>query len=136
MKKLFSLIRDNHDSIFKAFLFLITLLIIVYFFPRKINFEHEYSKGKPWMQESIITNFDFPILKSAEQLQKEKQEVTKELLPIFVFNESIFEQQAVVFVENFEQKWSSSKKIKKDKGFTFSICLGKINRILKQENTV
>lgn len=131
MKKLFSLIRDNHDSIFKAFLFLITLLIIVYFFPRKINFEHEYSKGKPWMQESIITSFDFPILKSEEQLQKEKQEVTKELLPIFVFNKSIFEQQAVVFVENFEQKWSSSKKIKKDKGFSFFNLFGKDKQNIK-----
>ena len=70
MKKLFSLIRDNHDSIFKAFLFFITLILIVYFFPRKINFEHEYSKGKPWMQESIITSFDFSILKSEEQLLK------------------------------------------------------------------
>ena len=119
MNNFFSLIRDNHDSIFKAFLFLITLLIIVYLFPRKINFEHEYSKGKPWMQESIITTFDFPILKSEDQLQKEREEVTQDLLQIFVFDESIFEQQAVNFVESFEKKWSSSKKIKKDKSFTF-----------------
>ena len=130
MNNFFSLIRDNHDSIFKAFLFLITLLIIVYLFPRKINFEHEYSKGKPWMQESIITTFDFPILKSEDQLQKEREEVTQDLLQIFVFDESVFEQQAVNFVESFEKKWSSSKKIKKDKSFTFFNLFGK----QKQDN--
>tara|TARA_B110000196_G_scaffold291051_1_gene277710 strand:- start:3064 stop:5172 length:2109 start_codon:yes stop_codon:yes gene_type:complete len=124
MKKVFSSIRDNHDSIFKSLLFLLTLFIIVYFFPRQINFEYEYSKGKPWMQETIITSFDFPILKTQEELQKEREEVINENFPIFVFNESTFEQKGVEFVENFEQKWSEDKKIKKDKGFTFFNLFG------------
>ena len=119
MKKVFSSIRDNHDTIFKALLFFITLFIIVYFFPRQINFEYEYSKGKPWFQETIITSFDFPILNSQEQLQKEIEEVTSDNLPIFAFDESIFQQKGVEFVQNFEQKWSADRKIKKDKGFTF-----------------
>jgi len=124
MKKVFSSIRDNHDSIFKLLLFLLTLFIIVYFFPRQINFEYEYSKGKPWMQETIITSFDFPILKTQEELQKEREEVINENLPIFVLEESTFEQKGVEFVENFEQKWSEDKKIKKDKGFTFFNLFG------------
>ena len=71
------------------------------------------------MQETIITSFDFPILKTQEELQKEREEVINENLPIFVFDESTFAQKGVEFVENFEQKWSEDKKIKKDKGFTF-----------------
>ena len=125
MKKVFSFVRDNHDSIFKALLFLLTLFVIVYFFPRQINFEYEYSKGKPWLQETIITSFDFPILKSQEQLQKEIEEVTNDNLPIFVFDEVIFEKKGVEFIQNFEQKWSEDKKIKKDKGFTFFKLFGK-----------
>ncbi len=124
MKKVFSSIRDNHDSIFKSLLFLLTLFIIVYFFPRQINFEYEYSKGKPWMQETIITSFDFPILKTQEELQKERDEIINENLPIFVFDESTFQQKGVEFIENFEQKWSEDKKIKKDKGFTFFNLFG------------
>ena len=85
MKKVFSSIRDNHDTIFKALLFFITLFIIVYFFPRQINFEYEYSKGKPWFQETIISSFDFPILKTQEQLQKEREEIINDNLPIFGF---------------------------------------------------
>ena len=125
MKKVFSFVRDNHDSIFKALLFLLTLFVIVYFFPRQINFEYEYSKGKPWLQETIITSFDFPILKSQEQLQKEIKEVTNDNLPIFVFDEGVFEKKGVEFIQNFEQKWSEDKKIKKDKGFTFFKLFGK-----------
>ena len=79
MKKVFSSIRDNHDSIFKLLLFFLTLFIIVYFFPRQINFEYEYSKGKPWMQETIITSFDFPIFKTEEELQKENLTKSKDV---------------------------------------------------------
>lgn len=124
MKKVFSSIRDNHDTIFKALLFFITLFIIVYFFPRQINFEYEYSKGKPWFQETIITSFDFPILKTQEQLQKEREEIINDNLPIFGFDENIFQQKGVEFVQNFEQKWSEDRKIKKDKGFTFFNLFG------------
>ena len=124
MKKVFSSIRDNHDSIFKFLLFFITLFIIVYFFPRQINFEYEYSKGKPWMQETIITSFDFPIFKTEEELQKEREEIINENFSIFVFDESTFQKKGVEFVENFEQKWSEDKKIKKDKGFTFFNLFG------------
>ena len=124
MKKVFSSIRDNHDTIFKALLFFITLFIIVYSFPRQINFEYEYSKGKPWLQETIITSFDFPILKTQEQLQKEREEIINDNLPIFSFDENIFQQKGVEFVQNFEQKWSEDRKIKKDKGFTFFNLFG------------
>jgi len=124
MKKVFSSIRDNHDSIFKFLLFFLTLFIIIYFFPRQINFEYEYSKGKPWMQETIITSFDFPIFKTEEELQKEREEIINENLPIFVFDESTFQKKGIEFIENFEQKWSEDKKIKKDKGFTFFNLFG------------
>ena len=124
MKKVFSSIRDNHDTIFKALLFFITLFIIVCSFPRQINFEYEYSKGKPWLQETIITSFDFPILKTQEQLQKEREEIINDNLPIFSFDENIFQQKGVEFVQNFEQKWSEDRKIKKDKGFTFFNLFG------------
>ena len=119
MKNILSKIRDNHDTIFKAMLFLLTLVVIVYFFPRQRNFKYEYSKGKPWLEESIIAAFDFPILKSEEELQKEIEEVKKSNLAVFVFQETEFEKSGVEFVRNFEQKWANNKKTKKDKDFTF-----------------
>ena len=102
MKKVFSSIRDNHDSIFKLLLFLLTLFIIVYFFPRQINFEYEYSKGKPWMQETIITSFDFPILKTQEELQKEREEVINENLHIFVFDDSTYDRLRIDFFTRYQ----------------------------------
>ena len=41
--------------------------------------------------------------------------MTDDNLPIFVFDEGVFEKKGVEFIQNFEQKWSEDKKIKKDK---------------------
>jgi len=107
MKNILSKIRDNHESIFKVLLFLVTLFVIVYFFPRQINFKYEYSKGKPWLEETIITPFDFPILKSEEELKREIEEVKNENKPVFVLKQDVFENVGVKFVQDFEEKWAN-----------------------------
>ena len=120
MKNILIKIRDNHEQIFRVSLFLLTLALIVYAFPRQAKFKYEFTKGKPWMHETIIAPFDFSILKSVEEIKSEKDIINKQHAPIFNFNEAIFEIKAEEFVNLFEDKWSLDKKIQKDLKFTFS----------------
>ena len=120
MKNILIKIRDNHEQIFRVSLFLLTLALIVYAFPRQAKFKYEFTKGKPWMHETIIAPFDFSILKSVEEIESEKDIINKQHAPIFNFNDAIFEIKAQEFVNLFEDKWSLDKKIQKDLKFTFS----------------
>ena len=120
MKNILIKIRDNHEQVFRVSLFLLTLALIVYAFPRQAKFKYEFTKGKPWMHETIIAPFDFSILKSVEEIKSEKDIINKQHAPIFNFNEAIFEIKAEEFVNLFEDKWSLDKKIQKDLKFTFS----------------
>jgi len=120
MKNILIKIRDNHEQIFRVSLFLLTLALIVYAFPRQAKFKYEFTKGKPWMHETIIAPFDFSILKSVEEIESEKDIINKQHAPIFNFNDAIFEIKAEEFVNLFEDKWSLDKKIQKDLEFTFS----------------
>ena len=120
MKNILIKIRDNHEQIFRVSLFLLTLALIVYAFPRQAKFKYEFTKGKPWMHETIIAPFDFSILKSVEEIESEKDIINKQHAPIFNFNDAIFEIKAEEFVNLFEDKWSLDKKIQKDLKFTFS----------------
>jgi len=120
MKNILIKIRDNHEQIFRISLFLLTLALIVYAFPRQAKFKYEFTKGKPWMHETIIAPFDFSILKSVEEIESEKDIINKQHAPIFNFNDAIFEIKAEEFVNLFEDKWSLDKKIQKDLKFTFS----------------
>jgi len=119
MKNILSKIRDNHEKIFRLFLFVITLVVILYSFPRQAKFKYEFSKGKPWMHETIIAPFDFSILKSESELDIEREIIKSQNFPIYNYSDAIFEIKAEEFVKLFEEKWVAEKKVNKDQKFTF-----------------
>jgi len=119
MKNILSKIRDNHEKIFRLFLFVITLVVILYSFPRQAKFKYEFSKGQPWMHETIIAPFDFSILKSESELDIEKEIIKSQNFPIYNYSDAIFEIKAEEFVKLFEEKWVAEKKVNKDQRFTF-----------------
>jgi cyclic-di-AMP phosphodiesterase PgpH len=119
MKNILIKIRDNHEQLFRIFLFLLTLAIIVYVFPRQAKFKYEFTKGKPWMHETIIAPFDFSILKSVDEIKSEQAIVIAEHTPIFNYNTAVFELKAEDYINQFEEKWAKDKNVKKDDKFTF-----------------
>ena len=70
MKKVISFIRHSHPEIYKGILFLITIVAIVYIFPKQGKFKYEFQnlKGKPWYHEDLIAPFDFAIKKHLKSL--------------------------------------------------------------------
>ena len=118
MKNILHKIRNNHEAIFRLLLFVFTLSIILYVFPRQAKFKYEFTKGKPWLHESIVAPFDFTILKSDEELNKEYDIVKSQHLPVYNYSENIFMIKAEDFVNDFETKWSTENGVKRDQKFT------------------
>ena len=112
-------IGDNHEQLFRICLFLLTLVVIVYVFPRQAKFKYEFTKGKPWMHETIIAPFDFSILKSNDEIRSETEIIHSEHTPVFNYNIDIFELKADEYINQFEEKWAKDKNVKKDEKFTF-----------------
>ena len=107
MKNILSKFRDSNEPNFRLFLFVLTLVFILFLFPRQTKFKYEFTKGKPWLHESIIAPFDFSILKSNNELSKEREIVASQHLPIYNYSETIFEIKVEDFANNFETKWVS-----------------------------
>ncbi len=78
MSKGLSVLRDNHQEIYKGFLFVIAIGLIVYLFPKEGKFKYEFQKGKPWLHENLIAPFDFAIEKSAEKIEDERELITSQ----------------------------------------------------------
>lgn len=68
-----------------CFVFAILLSIM----PRKAKFDYDYKKGAVWPYQTLVAQFDFPILKTSEQLRKEEQEISSVSYPYFRFNNSV-----------------------------------------------
>ena len=126
-------IRNNYYKIQKVILFLLATILIVWMFPNKASFKFEFQKGKPWLHETLIAPYDFPVYKSSEQLVDEQDQLRNNLNLTFVLDESVYDIKAEEFISNFEQKWATDKKVTKDARFTFFNLNKKKNKKTKKE---
>ena len=58
-------------------------LLLVFFMPKSPKFNYDYRKGSPWMYETLIAQFDFPILKTEAQLQAEREKAGSNVIPYY-----------------------------------------------------
>lgn len=75
---------------YKVYLPLLALVVVLLFLlPRSGKFAYDYSKGSPWAYETLVAQFDFPILKTAEQLQQEREALGSDIVPYYKHSENV-----------------------------------------------
>ena len=75
--------KDTRVDYLLGILFLILLLIL----PRSGKFNYDYKKGTQWPYATLIAQFDFPILKTAEEIAAEKAQAGTSVIPFFRYTE-------------------------------------------------
>lgn len=73
----------------RAFPLVLLLVILVVFMPRSAKFSKDFKKGSPWKHETLVSQFDFPILKTDDQIQRERMENNSVLVPYFKFDPTV-----------------------------------------------
>lgn len=79
----------NQALFYKVFLFILTAVVIVYLLPKGGKFKYEITKGKPWQYENLYAPFDFAILKTDDEIVKEKDQIISNNIPYYSFDEEI-----------------------------------------------
>lgn len=70
--------------------FIITGAMIVFLFPKGLNsVSLNYESGKPWNHENLISEINFDILKSDEEIKVEEELFAKKFPPYFIENKAI-----------------------------------------------
>jgi len=92
MKDIINKFYQNHALIYKVVLFVVTTITIVYLFPKGGQFKYNIQKGKPWQYENLYAPFDFAILKTEEELSKEKEEIEANKQLFFIEKEEVLEK--------------------------------------------
>ena len=67
----------------------IVFAILVLFMPRTAKFNYDYRKGSPWPYETLVSQFDFPILKTEEQLMEELDRVDGGTVPYYRYSDEV-----------------------------------------------
>jgi putative nucleotidyltransferase with HDIG domain len=76
---------------FKIYLPLIVLtVLLVFLMPTASKFNYDYKKGEPWMYETLVSKFDFPILKTERQMAEDIEKVSSNVVPCYKHDASVF----------------------------------------------
>ena len=68
---------------------LVVFSVLILMVPHGEKWGYEYSRGQSWRYETLIAQFDFPILKTKEQLSKEEAERSSDVIPYYKLSASI-----------------------------------------------
>ena len=80
---------------------IIVFAVLVLFMPRTAKFNYDYKKGSPWPYETLVSQFDFPILKTDEQIREERGLAGTIIIPYYKYSEETV-SQAVKNVQSLD----------------------------------
>ena len=67
----------------------IVFAVLVLLMPRTAKFSYDYKKGTPWPYETLISQFDFPILKTEDQIREERESAGTVVVPYYRFSDEV-----------------------------------------------
>lgn len=111
IRKVFEFIRDRHALLYKGFLFLSGLLVLVWIYPRGSAFRYNIDglNGKPWPYEGVIAPFDFAVSKPVAEIEQEKEDLRREFTPYYRVDSTITEDAQQEIAKSINDLPSSSR---------------------------
>jgi hypothetical protein len=92
VKKIINKFLVNHSLIYKLVLYVATVFLVVYLFPKGGQFKYEFQKGKPWQYENYYAPFNFSIQKSKDEIEKDKQQIIATSKQFYNYNEQTVDE--------------------------------------------
>ncbi len=99
--------QDNfykkQSLIYKYFLYVVSIGLIVFFFPRGGKFKYDFQKGKPWQYENLYAPFDFSIKKTETEITSEEQALRDEQISYYAYDNAVPNSVRKQYQEDYEK---------------------------------
>lgn len=129
MTRVFDFLLRYQSRIYRYFLYVLSLVIIVWLFPEGGKFKYEYELGKPWQYEDYFAPFNFAIRKLPEEYQAEVDAKATERSFMYQYKEEIFDEVLQRYNEEFEGRFAFSGLDSRRQGVLFNAGEDALQRI-------
>lgn len=102
-------------SIFRYLLVFGVIIFISSLFPNNVKFKYAFENGQTWRYPDLYAPFDFSILKTQEEINKEQSEISRNFSPYYQINPQVLIDKKVEFKNAFE---AQKKALEKDAQFS------------------
>ncbi|MHA7831409.1 MAG: HD family phosphohydrolase [Flagellimonas sp.] len=89
MGKTLDNVYKHQSLVYKYFLYVVSVALIVFFFPKGGKFKYEFQKGKPWQYENLYAPIDFSIQKTQDEIDAEQTSIRKNKTDYYTYNASL-----------------------------------------------
>ena len=89
MSKQLSRFSRRQSLIYKVLLYLISVFLVIYLFPKGGQFKYDFQKGKLWQYENLYAPFSFTIKKDETTLETERENIRNSSIPYFDYDAGI-----------------------------------------------
>ncbi len=100
--------NQNNSMIVKFAMIILAIVLICLFLPKQPRFRYEFQKGKAWNHDNLVSPYNFAILKTQEELARDREQILKTVQPIYTLNASISKEQIDQFNMDIAEKWQIS----------------------------
>ena len=111
MQRILKFLFKYRSEIITMGLFAFAGIILVLLFPWEGKFRYEFQKSKPWQHDEYIAPFDFPIYKTDNEINAERDSLLKNFKPYFKYEQEIVQTQLENFKTSFIKGWTDLIKI-------------------------
>ncbi|WP_437399959.1 HD family phosphohydrolase [Flagellimonas lutimaris] len=89
MGKTLDNVYKHQSLVYKYFLYVVSVALIVFFFPKGGKFKYDFQKGKPWQYENLYAPIDFSIQKTQEEIEEEQSAIRTNKTDYYSYNASL-----------------------------------------------
>jgi len=83
----------------------LAVALICVLMPKQPRFRYEFQKGAAWNHDNLVSPYNFAILKTQEELARDREQILKAVLPIYRLNAGVDREQIYRFETDIAEKW-------------------------------
>ncbi|WP_375557973.1 HD family phosphohydrolase [Albibacterium profundi] len=103
--------------------------IIAIFLPKHPRFRFEFEKGKVWLNEDLVSPYNFAILKTAEELAADRDQILQSINPIYEFQSKVGPDQISRMQADLTTKWANTTFDPDDEQFYYEVATDILTKI-------
>lgn len=116
MKPQLSKINKILKEFLKYLFIILTFAVIGLLYPNRGHFSFEFAQGTKWTYETLESPFDFPILRSQDEVTQEKENIKNSFIPRFLDNSQSFDELSI-YIDNISLDSTPTSTVSEFKAF-------------------
>jgi hypothetical protein len=97
----FRQLSQRLPKLFNALLIIVVIALISLLAPSQLRFKYAFERGQIWRYEDLRAPFDFPLLKTEDELAAERNELIKNISPAYAIYPQVGRAQIDTFAQEF-----------------------------------